>query len=275
MFSRTLTRSAMQGAAAPAASSSSLAVTVRPTDMQHAGSKRLYATLIGHEQTSQEPSSLQGQHKRHADDHCDDEEQGAQASAEQAQAWSQPTGEHDKHDAGPHQSQPRAAHAGKRHQQRPQPTHFLALRVSHSPSAVQAIERVQAALIAHSPGLAACNVPPVTAHISLLVMHLPDEQAVERAGSFLNGRLPAMLRERRGVELEPLRVQLRGLSSFPEARKVRWRWVYSTCVLLLVRGGLVRMHLCMQPSACTVMLLLSCACVLPHNTRHICKHVTF
>lgn len=63
--------------------------------------------------------------------------------------------------------------------QPPSPTHFLALRVSHSQPVREVISTVQAALVGHSPGLEGACEKPVKAHITLGVMHLPDDVAVQ------------------------------------------------------------------------------------------------
>ncbi len=57
------------------------------------------------------------------------------------------------------------------------PTHFLAMQVS-TPCALHALERVQACLLKHSPGLYGSLVDPASAHLTLCVMTLPDATVV-------------------------------------------------------------------------------------------------
>ncbi len=57
------------------------------------------------------------------------------------------------------------------------PTHFLAMQVS-TPCALRALERVQACLLKHSPGLYGSLVDPASAHLTLCVMTLPDATVV-------------------------------------------------------------------------------------------------
>ncbi len=49
------------------------------------------------------------------------------------------------------------------------PTHFVAARVSHSPSVIKAMETVQEALRLHNPALHGTFVEPVTSHLTLMV----------------------------------------------------------------------------------------------------------
>lgn len=59
----------------------------------------------------------------------------------------------------------------------PRPDHFFALRLSHDASVVTAIERLQAALKDHSPHLEHSFVDPITAHLTLGVLTLSDEES--------------------------------------------------------------------------------------------------
>jgi hypothetical protein len=66
----------------------------------------------------------------------------------------------------------------------PRPNYFLSLRVNN-----QAIwDRAavcQAKLLEKEPGLSRCIIPPNTMHLTLFVIHLADEAAVERARQLL------------------------------------------------------------------------------------------
>ncbi|BDA46208.1 probable kinase anchor protein 7 isoform gamma [Coccomyxa sp. Obi] len=61
------------------------------------------------------------------------------------------------------------------------PTHFVAARVSHSPSVTKAIETVQEALRLHNPALHGAFVEPVTSHLTLLVMPLDGAERLQAA----------------------------------------------------------------------------------------------
>jgi hypothetical protein len=54
-----------------------------------------------------------------------------------------------------------------RRAQAPRPNHFLALQVSHEPSVVAAIQKVQAAVAAHSPHLKKACVEAASSHLTL------------------------------------------------------------------------------------------------------------
>lgn len=53
------------------------------------------------------------------------------------------------------------------------PTHFVAVQVSHEEHVVEAIQKVQSALVGHTAGLKEALVDPVTAHLTLMVMLTP------------------------------------------------------------------------------------------------------
>lgn len=58
------------------------------------------------------------------------------------------------------------------------PTHFLALQVSQSASAVRALERVQRYLVEHTPALRDAVVDPASAHLTLCVAALREADEV-------------------------------------------------------------------------------------------------
>jgi hypothetical protein len=90
----------------------------------------------------------------------------------------------------------------------PRPNYFLSLRVNN-----QAIwDRAavcQAKLLEKEPGLSRCIIPPNTMHLTLFVIHLADEAAVERARQLLvsntvvytpvHGHIPKHVFGRRGT----------------------------------------------------------------------------
>ena len=91
----------------------------------------------------------------------------------------------------------------------PRPTHFLALRLGN-PALHAHVAELQRAVIARSPSLADCAVPPVKSHLTTFVLHAPDEEAVSAAAEALNACRPLAAAH----FAEAPRVQLRGLSSF-------------------------------------------------------------
>ena len=79
----------------------------------------------------------------------------------------------------PFQFAPRASPQNMKSRSRPdRPTHFLSLRCA---AAVESVDRIQQALIAHDPGLQpwcrAC--PPQRAHLSVLMLYLPETWLVQ------------------------------------------------------------------------------------------------
>ncbi|CAL8462347.1 g1880 [Coccomyxa elongata] len=62
---------------------------------------------------------------------------------------------------------------------RKRPTHFVAARVSHSPSVIKAMETVQEALRLHNPALHGTFVEPVTSHLTLMVMPLDSIERLQ------------------------------------------------------------------------------------------------
>lgn len=58
------------------------------------------------------------------------------------------------------------------------PTHFLALQVSQSASAIRALEHVQRYLVEHTPALRDAVVDPASAHLTLCVAALRDADEV-------------------------------------------------------------------------------------------------
>ena len=58
------------------------------------------------------------------------------------------------------------------------PTHFLALQVSQSASAVRALEHVQRYLVEHTPALRDAIVDPASAHLTLCVAALREANEV-------------------------------------------------------------------------------------------------
>ena len=91
----------------------------------------------------------------------------------------------------------------------PRPTHFLALRLGN-PALHAHVAELQRAVIARSPSLADCAVPPVKSHLTTFVLHAPDEEAVSAAAEALDACRPLAAAH----FAEAPRVQLRGLSSF-------------------------------------------------------------
>ena len=89
----------------------------------------------------------------------------------------------------------------------PRPTHFLALRLGN-PALRAHVAELQRAVIARSPSLADCAVPPVRSHLTTLVLHAPDEEAVSAAVEALNACRPLATAH----FAEAPRVQLRSLA---------------------------------------------------------------
>lgn len=90
----------------------------------------------------------------------------------------------------------------------PRPDHFLAVQVSHSPTVSAAISDIHAALVEHSPYLKDTLVDPITAHITLGVMALPDETAKALAVTALQDAGRAVMQQ------NVLQLYLRGLGTF-------------------------------------------------------------
>ena len=67
----------------------------------------------------------------------------------------------------------------------PRPTHFLALRLGN-PALHAHVAELQRAVIARSPSLSDCAVPPVKSHLTTFVLHAPDEEAVSAAAEALD-----------------------------------------------------------------------------------------
>ncbi len=98
-------------------------------------------------------------------------------------------------------------------------THFLGVQLAQSQQVLESIRSVQAALVAHTPGLEACNVPASTAHIALVGLHLSGAPAQQHAERLLYEELQPLL-QRKGTALIPFDLQLQGLVCFPETPQV-------------------------------------------------------
>ncbi len=84
-------------------------------------------------------------------------------------------------------------------------------QVSQHPGVAAAIGTVQASLKRHSPHLKKACVEAVSAHLTLGVMALPNEEERARAADVL-AALAGPLRQ--AALLAPVQVQLEGLSHF-------------------------------------------------------------
>ncbi len=120
-----------------------------------------------------------------------------------------------------------------------QPTHFVGLQVSHCQQVSNTITSLQAALVAHTPGLSACITPASTAHISLVALHLPDASSREHAGRLLCEQLRPLL-EGKGITLRPFRLQLQGLVAIPETPQVSPTTAHTAAHLLRALAA----HIC-------------------------------
>jgi 2'-5' RNA ligase len=90
----------------------------------------------------------------------------------------------------------------------PSPDHFLALRLSHDPSVISAITSIQNAIVQHSPHLERACIDPITAHLTLGVLRLPDAATKEAAqAALVNAATAAAL-------TTPCFVTLRGIDNF-------------------------------------------------------------
>jgi 2'-5' RNA ligase len=67
----------------------------------------------------------------------------------------------------------------------PRPDHFLALRLSHDPTVISTITTIQNAIAKHSPHLQPSFIDPISAHLTLGVLHLPDDATKEAAQAAL------------------------------------------------------------------------------------------
>jgi len=67
----------------------------------------------------------------------------------------------------------------------PSPDHFLALRLSLDPSVISTITSIQNAIAQHSPHLKDAFIDPITAHVTLGVLRLPDAATKEAARAAL------------------------------------------------------------------------------------------
>jgi 2'-5' RNA ligase len=90
----------------------------------------------------------------------------------------------------------------------PRPDHFLALRMSHSPSVTATLAAIHTSITQHSPSLAPSIVDPASAHITVGVLNLPDVAAREAAAAALRGAAAAAAMD------GPCALTLRGLGNF-------------------------------------------------------------
>ncbi|KAG7669242.1 hypothetical protein Ndes2526B_g05537 [Nannochloris sp. 'desiccata'] len=90
----------------------------------------------------------------------------------------------------------------------PSPDHFLALRLSHDPSVISTITSIQNAIAQHSPHLKQAFIEPITAHLTLGVLQLPDAATKEAAQAALLGAATA------AALTMPLSVTLQGIGNF-------------------------------------------------------------
>jgi len=154
--------------------------------------------------------------------------------------------------------QPAAAH--KRHAPPPRPSHFLAVPTC-STRIKECIGSAQAALVAADPeAFSPCIVDAAGAHLTVLVMNLEEEGALERAGRELEG-LGKVLRE--GGLLVPLRLELRGLGHFRRQVGVYLVWLGSGS------EGAQRQKMLNRNFALSEWALYQTTCLVAPPTSHL------
>lgn len=102
----------------------------------------------------------------------------------------------------------------------PKPTHFLALQLSQHDTVTTAISSIQSSITSHSSHLAPSLVDPATAHLTLGVLHLPENTDNGDNGEGDEDHLSTILQatlqravSRMGLTF-PLPVQLHGVGNF-------------------------------------------------------------
>jgi 2'-5' RNA ligase len=91
----------------------------------------------------------------------------------------------------------------------PRPDHFLALRLSHDPSVISTLTTIQNEILQHSPHLRNSIIDPISAHLTLGVLHLPDDLTKEAAQAALVNAATAAA----ALEI-PCSVTLQGIGNF-------------------------------------------------------------